>query len=176
MKNKEKNNNEMNKMREIEIDSVTLHCSTADPAKLERASKLLEIISKSRPVKTLAKKRIPTWKIRPGMPIGCKVTLRRRKAVELLKLLLTGITELNLEQFNPGFLSFGIKEYIEIPSIPYQREIGIMGFDVAVALKRKGWRITKRKRLRAKIPQGHRISKEETIAFLEKNFNVKISK
>lgn len=176
MENKNIDKKTNNKMKEIEIDSVTLHCSTADPVKLEKAINLLKLITKAQPIKTLAKKRIPGWKIRPGMPIGCKVTLRKKRAIELLKLVLTGITEINEKQFNPGFLSFGIKEYIEIPSIPYQRDIGIMGFDVVATLKRKGWRIMKRKRMKAKIPYRHKISKEETINFFEKNFNIKISK
>ncbi len=164
-----------NKMRELELDSLTLHCSTGDSAKLERSVKLLNFITKATPIKTLAKKRIPTWKIKPGQEIGCKITIRKAKAVELLKTLFTGITEIKEEQFNPGFLSFGIKEYIEIPTLPYQREIGIMGFDVVATLKRKGWRIAKRKRLNARIPKRHRISKEETINFFKKNFNIKIS-
>ncbi len=164
-----------NRMRAIEMDSLTLHCSTADTARLERAIKLLKFITKATPVKTLAKKRIPTWKIKPGQPIGCKVTLRKKQAVELFKVLLTGITELNEKQFNPGFLSFGIKEYIEIPALPYQRDIGILGFDAVATLRRKGWRITRRKRLKARIPERHRITKEETIKFFQDNFNVKLS-
>ena len=163
-----------NVMRNIEIDSVTLHCSTADQAKLERAVKLLKFITKATPIKTLAKKRIPTWKIRPGMHIGCKVTLRKNNAIELLRILFTGIPGLNEEQFNSGFLSFGIKEYIEIPSLPYQRDIGIMGFDVVATLKRKGWGITKRKKQKSRIPERHRITKEETRDFFVKNFNVQI--
>lgn len=162
-------------MRNIELDSVTLHCSTADQAKLEKAMKLLKLISGAQPIKTLAKKRIPAWKIKPGLPIGCKVTLRKQKAYEILKLLFTGITTLRREQFNPGFLSFGIKEYIEIPSIPYQRDIGILGFDVVATLKRKGFGVSKRRRAKAKIPLRHKIDKEETIDFFKNKFNVKIS-
>lgn len=163
------------KMRRISIDSITLHCSTADPAKLERAIKLLKLITKATPVKTLAKKRIPAFKIRPGLPIGCKVTVRKKTA-ELLKLLLTGIPEIKEKQFNPGFLSFGIKEYIEISSIPYQRDIGIMGFDVVVKLRRPGFRIEKRKRMRNKIKTAHKITKSETIEFFKKNFGINIVK
>ncbi|MGB9708343.1 MAG: 50S ribosomal protein L5 [Candidatus Pacearchaeota archaeon] len=165
-----------NDMRAIEMDSLTLHCSTADTTRLDRAIKLLKFITKSTPIKTLAKKRIPTWKIKPGQPIGCKVTLRKNRAVELFKILLTGITELDEKQFNPGFLSFGIKEYIEIPSLSYQRDIGILGFDVVATLKRKGWRVVKRKRLKSRIPKRHRITKEETIKFFQEKFGVKISK
>ncbi|MEM4152935.1 MAG: 50S ribosomal protein L5 [Candidatus Pacearchaeota archaeon] len=165
---------EQNKMREIELDAVTLHCSTADQVKLEKAMKLLKLISGAKPVKTLAKKRIPAWKIKPGLPIGCKVTIRKKKAYELLRTLFTGVANLKRKQFNPGFLSFGIKEYIEIPSIPYQRDIGILGFDVIATLKRKGFRVSRRRRAKAKIPLRHKITKEETINFFKNNFNIKI--
>ncbi len=170
-----KKNKKENNLRKIRIKSVTLHCSTADQPQLEKAIKLLEFISKAKPVKTLAKKRIPAWNIRPKLPIGCKVTVRKQKAVELLKMILLGVSEINEKQFNPSFLSFGIKEYIEIPNIPYQREIGIIGFEVMVALERPGFRIEKRKRTRSKIGLAHRITKAETIEFFKKNFNIKIA-
>lgn len=162
-------------MKEITIDSITLHCSTADPAKLERCIKLLKLITKAKPVKTLAKKRIPAFKIRPGLPIGCKVTIRKN-TIELLNILLTGISELKEKQFNPGFLSFGVKEYIEIASIPYQREIGIIGFDVVVKLKRPGFRITQRKKARTKIGKPHIITRAETIEFFKQNFTLNLEK
>lgn len=162
-------------MKDISIDSITLHCSTADPNKLERAIKLLKFITKETPVKTLAKKRIPAFKIRPGLPIGCKVTIRKNTH-ELLRTLLTGVSVLKEKQFNPGFLSFGIKEYIEIPSLPYQRDIGIMGFDVVVKLKRPGFRVAQRKRAKSKIGKKQRITKEETIDYFKKNFKINIEK
>lgn len=163
-----------NVMRNIEIDSVVLHCSTADKEKLNKCMKLLEEIAKQKPVITLAKKRVAAWKIRPGLPVGCKVTLRGKKAEEVLKVILEGVKELSEKQFNPGFLTFGIKEYIQIPSVPYKRELGILGFDVAVTLKRKGFRVKKRKRKRSKIGSSHRISKEETIKFFKDKFNVPV--
>lgn len=172
--NKIKKNKKENKMRKINIASVILHCSTADQAALARAEKLLEFITKAKPIRTLAKKRIPTWKIRPGLAVGCKVTLRGQRAVELLKRLFAGIPQLNEEQFNPGFLSFGIKEYIQVPSIPYQREIGIIGFDVVATLKRPGFRTAKRRISKAKIKASHRITKDETIEFFKKNFEINI--
>jgi len=163
-----------NVMRNIEIDSVVLHCSTADKEKLNKCMKLLEEIAKQKPVITLAKKRVAAWKIRPGIPVGCKVTLRGKKAEEILKVILEGVKELSEKQFNPGFLTFGIKEYIQIPSVSYKRELGILGFDVAVTLKRKGFRVKKRKIKRSKIGSGHRISKEETIKFFKDKFNVSV--
>ena len=171
MDNKEKENKE-NKMRTIKIDNVTLHCSTADKGKLARSEKLLELISKRKCVQTISKKRIPTWNIRPGLAVGCKVTLRGKHAVEVLKAIFAGISSFNEKQFNPGLLSLGIKEYIQIPSVPYQREIGIIGFDVAVALKRPGYNITKRKIRRNKIGAPHKITKNETIQFFKENYNI----
>jgi large subunit ribosomal protein L5 len=163
-----------NEMREIFLDTVTLHCSSADPVKLEKIKKLLKLIINQEPKQTLAKKRIPAFKIRPGLHIGYKVTIRKKKAYELLKNLFTGISTIGKKQFNAGFLSFGIKEYIEISSIPYQRDIGIMGFDVVATLKRRGFRIKERKIKRAKIGKKHAISKEETMKFFIENFKINV--
>lgn len=163
----------MNPMREIEIEKVVLHCTTADQQKLERYMKLLELISGRKPVKTLARKRIPSFKIRPGLPIGCKVTLRKEHAKKILKLLLTGVKEIKQEQFGEGHLNFGIKEYIDIPSLQFQRDIGILGFDVSVVLKRKGG-FKKEGKKRCKIGKKHKITKEETIDFFKKNFNINL--
>lgn len=173
----EKKNVEMkdNPMREISIERVILHCSTADPNKLERCIKLLKFITGMNPIKTLARKRIPTFKIRPGLDVGCKVTLRRQKAIDVLKSILVGVPELNKRQFREGFFSFGIKEYIEIPTIPYQRDIGMLGFEVMVVLRRKAGTRTPRRKIRpAKTGNTHKINSEETINFFKKNFKTPI--
>ncbi len=172
---KEKIKESTGKMKHISIDGITLHCSTADKSKLDKCIKLLKLITKATPVKTLAKKRIPAFKIRPGLEIGCKVTIRKNTK-ELLKTLLTAIPSLKEKQFNPGFLSFGVKEYIEISSIGYQRDIGIIGFDVVVKLKRPGLRITQRKRKKGKIGKSHKITSAETIKFFKQNFEINIEK
>ena len=163
-------------MRAVRIAGVTLHCSTADSAKLARAKKLLEFITKRKAVITIAKKRIPTWKVRPGMDIGCKVTLRGKEAEDILARIFVGVPLFKEKQFNAGFMNFGIKEYIEIPSIEYQREIGIMGFEVVVVLKRPGFSVSARRHSPGKIGPRHKISKEETIEFFKKNFNLNIEK
>ncbi len=164
-----------NKMKEIKIEKTILHCSTAEPARLERCMKLLKFISGKTPIKTLARKRIPTFKIRPGLPIGCKVTLRKGAASEVLKKILDGgISSLKEDSFNNGFLSFGVKEYIELSTLPYQRDIGILGFEVVVTLTRTGRRISKRKIKRSKQGIKQKISKEETIEFFKNKFNLNI--
>ncbi len=170
IKNKEKSE-KSNPMRDIFIDSIVLHGSSADTQRLERMKKLLKIVSSQEPKQTLAIKRIPAFKIRPGLHIGWKVTIRKNTHA-MLKNLLLGAKDIKKKQFNQGFFSFGIKEYIEVPNIPYQRDIGIMGFDVAVTLKRRGWRIKERKIKKNRINKAHQISKEETLDFFQKNFTI----
>ncbi len=166
--------NEKNKMKELKLDKVVLNIAVGnDEAKLLKAINLLEAITDRKPIQTLAKKRIAAFKLRPGLPIGCKVTLRKKKAREILARMLEGVdNKVEKRQFNNGGFSFGIKEYIQVPSIPYQREIGLIGFDVAVAFKRAGYRVAERKIKTGKIPQKHRVSKQEIIEYAQKNFNI----
>jgi len=164
-----------NPMRNIKLEKVTLNCGTGtEQSKLEKGLMLLKLVTGQQPVKTLSKKRIPAFGIRLKLPIGCKVTIRGKQAAVLLKKLLEPIgNTLKGKQMNPGSFSFGIKEYIEIPDMEYRREIGIMGFDVCVTLKRAGYR-TKLKKLKRGHSMKNTISKTETADFMEKNFNTKI--
>jgi large subunit ribosomal protein L5 len=163
-----------NLMRGIRLSEMVLSCGGVGE-KLERAVKLLKIISGREPIKTLSKRRIPTFGIRPGLEIGCKVTLKGKNAEALLKRLLEAVgNQLTENQIGQGQLNFGIHEYIEIPGIQFQRDIGIMGFDIAVNLARAGSRIGERKSKKGRVPLRHRISKEETRGFMETRFNTKI--
>ena len=75
----------MNNMKEIRIEKITLNIGTGKPGpELDKAKILLEKISGRKSIETKTTKRIPGWKIRPGLPIGAKVTLRGKKAVEVL--------------------------------------------------------------------------------------------
>ena len=103
-------------MRQISIEKVTLNIGAGkDQAKLEKGIKLINNIAGTKPVKTFTKKRIQEWGLRPGLPIGCKLTLRKEKALELLKRLLEAkdntLKASNLD--NEGNISFGIGECAE---------------------------------------------------------------
>lgn len=166
-----------NKMREIKVEKVTLNIGTGEPGdKLVKATKLLYNITSMKPISTKTKKRIPGWKIRPGLEIGCKVTLRKERAIEMLKRLFSAINnKLDSKKFDyNGNFSFGIKEYLEIPNIKYDPEIGIIGLEAAVTLQRPGFRINKRRVKRRKIHPNHLITKEEAMEFIRKEFNVEI--
>ncbi|MBI2208692.1 50S ribosomal protein L5 [Candidatus Woesearchaeota archaeon] len=167
----------MNPMREISIEKVTLNIGAGkDQAKLEKGMKLINSIAGRQPVKTFTRKRIQEWGLRPGLPIGCKLTLRKGKATELLKRLLES-KDNTLQQSNfddEGNISFGINEYIDVPGVKYDPEIGIMGFQVCITLERNGFRIKKRALKRHTIPKKHRIRRNESIDFMKSNFNLKL--
>ena len=78
--------------------------------------------------------------------------------------------KLKTKQISENNFSFGIKEYIEIPGVEYQRDLGIIGLDVTVVFKRIGRRVGIRKVKRGKIPAKQRITPEEIIKFMEDNF------
>lgn len=167
----------MNPMRIIRIEKVTLNIGAGkDQPRLERGIALLSTIADSTPVKTITNKRIQEWGLRPGLPIGCKLTLRKNKAIKLLPRLLDAVdNRLNEKQFDEnGNIAFGIQEYIEIPGVKYDPKIGIMGFQVCITLERPGYRIKRRKLLVRKIPARHKISKQEAISFMVDNFNTQV--
>ncbi|MEM4181678.1 MAG: 50S ribosomal protein L5 [Candidatus Pacearchaeota archaeon] len=160
-------------MRKIKIEKVVLNVG-AKGEDLDRAYILLEKLTERKPCKRKARKRIPSWEVRPGLEIGAIVTLRGKKAIEKLKQLLGALNNtLKEKQIQKNHLSFGIKEYIEIPGIDYIREVGIMGLEVDVSFCRTGKRIALRKIKRSKIKRMD-ISKEEIIKFMEENFKTKI--
>jgi large subunit ribosomal protein L5 len=168
-----------NPMKEIVIEKVTLNIGTGEAGdKLEKAQKLLERISGKKVVKTVTKKRIPSWGVRPGLTIGVKTILRGNEAVEILKKLFMAVeNRVKPRNFdNEGNLSFGMAEYIHIPGVRYDPSLGIMGLDVCVTLKRKGGYRTKRKAYKsAKIGKSHRISIPESQDFFRNKFGIDVS-
>ncbi len=167
----------MNPMREIKIEKVTLNVGAGkDQTKLEKGILLLKTITGIAPIKTFTTKRIPEWGLRPGLPIGCKITMRKKKAEELLIRLLDAKNhKLVPRQFdNQGNISFGIHECIDIPNFKYDPKLGIMGLEVCVTLERPGFRIKKRRLMKRKISRRHQITQNESIEFIKKKFNVEV--
>jgi len=117
-------------------------------------------------------KRIPSLGVRPNTEVGGVVTVRKNFE-ELLKRIFVAIDNtLKRKQISENNFSFGMKEYIEIPGIEYQRDIGIRGFDVTVVFKRAGRRVGIKKIKRGKVSKKQVITREEIIKFMEENFNV----
>ncbi len=167
----------MNAMREIRIAKVTLNMSTGAPGpELEKAKKLLETISGGNVVKTRTRKR-NTFGVAKGREIGVMTTLRGPAARELLSRLFKSLeNRIKPSQFDSsGNFSLGIEEYINIPGVGYDPDIGIMGFDVAVSLERPGYRVAKRRKNKGSVGKGHRITAQEAMDWVKKEFGVEVS-
>jgi len=167
----------MNPMQQPRIEKLTLNIGAGkDQTRLEKGVAVIKMLTGIEPIKTVTIKRIPTWGLRPGLPIGCKLTLRKSKAVEILKRLLDAKEKkLRDSQFDEtGNISFGIHEYIDIPGAIYDPKIGVLGLQVCVTLEKPGYRIKKRKREQKPVPKKHTVSKAEAMTFMQKTFGVQI--
>ncbi len=160
----------MNPMREVIIDKVVINIGVGESGERQKkALKLLEELTGQKPTSTYAKKTIRNFGIRKGEAIGAKVTLRGEKALEFLKKALTvKENKLSYKQIGDGNFSFGIQEHIDLPGVDYDPDMGIFGMDVCVSLKRKGYRVSRRKIAKNKIGKAHRVTKDDTVDFLRK--------
>ncbi len=112
--------------------------AAADQKKLDAAVSELALISGQKPVKTVAKKAIAGFKIRKGLPIGCKVTLRKTRMYEFLDRLVTialprvrDFRGIGAKGFDGrGNFAMGLKEQIVFPEIVYDKVDEVRGMDI----------------------------------------------
>ena len=165
-------------MKNIGIEKITLNIGVGGPGdNMEKATKLLKTLTGLEPKKTSSPKRIPSWGVRPGLAIACKVTVRgKEKCKKLLdRLLYANHHKIAARKFDQqGNFSFGVEEYINIKDLEYDPSIGIIGLEAAVTLTRPGFRVKKRKLQAAKVGQKHRISKEEAIKYIQEEFKAEV--
>ncbi|MBI4451734.1 50S ribosomal protein L5 [Candidatus Woesearchaeota archaeon] len=164
-------------MQQVRIEKLTLNIGAGkEQTKLDKGVALIKHITGIDPVKTVTQKRIAAWGLRPGLPIGCKLTIRGKKAAELLgRLLQARDMKLAPTQIDDsGNLSFGIPEYIDIPGVAYDPKIGVMGMEACVTFAKPGYHVKKRRVRPAKIGRKHRVTREETITFLKDKYNVSV--
>ena len=138
-----------NHMQVPRIEKITLNMgvgeATQDKKKVTSAAEEMELIAGQKPVITKAKKSIAQFKLREGMPIGVKVTLRRERMYEFLDRLVTialprvrDFRGLNAKSFDGrGNYAFGIKEQIIFPEINYDRIEKVRGMDIIVTTTAK---------------------------------------
>ena len=166
-----------NPMKKVRIEKITLNVGAGkDEDKLKRGVMLLKKITGVDPVQTITNKRIPGWALRPGLAIGCKITLRGKPARDLLKRLLEARgNKLTVRHFDShGNFSFGIHEYVDVPGLDYDPTIKIMGFEVAITLGRPGFHITRRKVAQRRIPKRNHIKVGEAAEFLQAEFGTQV--
>lgn len=125
--------------------NMGLGSSMGDKKVLESAQKELTEISGQKAVLTYAKKSIANFKLREGMPIGCKVTLRKEKMYDffekLIKISLPRTRDfrgLNTSSFDGrGNYTLGVKEHIIFPEIDFDRIDKIKGLDICITTSAK---------------------------------------
>jgi large subunit ribosomal protein L5 len=138
-----------NKMEVPKLTKIVLNMgigeATEDKKAIEGAVKDMEAIAGQKPVITHSRKSIATFKLRSGMPIGCKVTLRREKMYEFLDRLITiamprirdfrGISGKSFD--GHGNYAMGIKEQIIFLEINYDAVDAIRGMDIVIGTTAK---------------------------------------
>ncbi len=151
------------------IDKVVVHMGVGESGdKLTKAEEIMQTITGQKPVRTIAKRTQPAFGIRKGAPIGCKVSLRGKRAEEFLQTCF-GIIErrLAISQFDAaGNISFGIEEHTDFPGMSYDPKIGIYGMDINVVLEYRGVRIARRAVQHRKLPSKQRVTPDAAIAYL----------
>jgi large subunit ribosomal protein L5 len=164
-------------MLEPRIDKVVVHVGVGESGqRLVNAESIMKTITKQQPVRSIAKKTLPNFGIKKNEPIGAKLTLRGKAAEAfLITALKAAGNSLKKSQFDmQGNFSFGIEEHTDFPGMRYDPEIGIFGMDVTVALKRAGYRIARRRVEKKKLPNGQRLTKNDTIEFVRNKFGIEI--
>lgn len=160
-------------MKDIRIEKITLNIGCGVKTPIETARAVLQNVSGGKVIVTNTKKRT-TFNVPKNKPIGCKITIRKSTESFLKRLLEAKENRLKMSNFdNTGNFSFGVKEYIDVPSMDYDPKLGVLGFDVCVTLERPGYRV-KRKRLANKIGRSHLIKREDAIEFAKQRLGVEI--
>ena len=119
--------------------------ATQDRKKLEGAAADLAAITGQKPIFTKAKKSVAAFKLREGMNIGCKVTLRRDRMFEFLDRLVTialprvrDFRCLNKKSFDGrGNFAMGLKEQFVFPEVEYDKVDSVRGMDIIICTTAK---------------------------------------
>jgi large subunit ribosomal protein L5 len=138
-----------NPMQVPKVEKITLNRGvgegTLNTALLDAAVEQLTIIAGQRPAIRRARKSIANFKLREGMPVGAKVTLRRERMYEMLDRLqsiaiprIRDFRGLNPRSFDGrGSYSFGVREQIIFPEIDYDAIDQVRGLDVTITTTAK---------------------------------------
>ena len=127
------------------VINMGLGLDASDKKKLKATIEELKKISGQMPIITKTKKAIANFKTKKDMPIGCKVTLRRKRMYEFIDRLInialprtkdfSGLSEKNFDGL--GNYTFGIQEHIIFPEIDYDKIDKVRGMDVTIVTSTK---------------------------------------
>ncbi len=139
-----KNRHEVPKIEKVVVN-MGVGEAVQDSKKVQAAAGDLALITGQKPIVTKARRSISNFKVREGMPLGCKVTLRRTRMYEFLDRLITvalprvrdfrGVSPKAFD--GRGNFSMGLKEQIVFPEIEYDKVDEIRGMDVVIVTSAK---------------------------------------
>jgi len=166
-----------NPMKGVVITKVVINIGAGQAGEhLQRAERVITLLTNRKPVRTYAKATNKDLGVRKGMPIGCKTTLRGPETSEFIKKALW-IRSNKLPHYcfdTSGNLSFGVSDYTDFEGMRYDPDIGIFGLDINVVLERKGYRVARRRRKRARVGHSHRVTREEATRFMVETYQVEV--
>ena len=138
-----------NRLEVPKLEKITLNMgvgeASQDKKKVTTAAEEMALIAGQKPVITKAKKSIAQFKLREGMPIGCKVTLRRAKMYEFIDRLVN-ISLPRVRDFRGisgkafdgrGNYNIGVKEQIIFPEIEYDKVDALRGLNISITTTAK---------------------------------------
>lgn len=164
-------------MQTPRIAKVTVNMGVGEGGdRLAKAEATMEKLTGQKPMRTFGKMNNRDLGVRPGMPIGCKVTLRGEGAESFVqRALYTRHNKIfNWSFDNQGNLQFGVTDHTTFEGERYDPEIGVFGMDVAITLEKPGHRIKHRRLLSRKVPARHRVTRDEALAFLTEKFTMEV--
>ena len=167
----------VNPMRVPRIEKVVVNIGVGEGGdKLQKAEKVLEMVTGVKPSRTLSKVANRDWGLREGGPIGVRVTLRGEPAEAFVKKALD-IRQYKVPSYSfddGGNLNFGVSDYTDFPGQKYDPEIGIFGMDIAIVIARPGNRVKARRLLSRKVPKEHKVTREEAMELIKTKFNAEV--
>ena len=166
-----------NPMRDIQIDKVVLSTCVGDrPDQLEKIATTYREFTGQECKQGIAKKTIRQWEVRRSKAIAVYVTLQKQLARDVLYKAICA-KEFTFKDSNvtpKGHFNFGLREHIDL-GIKYNPSVGIFGLNLAIVLRRKGFRVSERKIKKGKVGKKQLITHAEAKEWLENEFNVTFS-
>ncbi|MHB8634532.1 MAG: 50S ribosomal protein L5 [Thermoplasmatota archaeon] len=166
-----------NPMTVPRVGKVTVNIGVGEGGeKLEKAERVLQKLTGHKPVRTLGRINNRELGVRPGAPIGCKVTLRGEDAESFIRrALYSRKNKVYAYSFDQqGNLQFGVADHTGFEGERYDPDVGVFGMDVCITMEKPGFRVKHRRNLSHRIPTQHRVQREEALRYLSKTFNIEV--
>lgn len=168
----------VNPMAQLRVSKVCVNIGVGEGGeRLLNAENVLQLVTGVKPQRTLGRIQNRDLKVRLGMPIGCKATMRKREVINKFLTDAFNCRDNTIPSWNfdnQGNLSFGVRDYTDFPGQKYDPEIGIYGMDITVVVERPGHRVSRRRRAKSKVGDHHRVTPDESRQWFVEQYNISI--